>query len=62
MDGIELCRAIKKIQPDLPVVLITGYKPGELTEDAKNAGANAVLSKPFDIESFLEFLSDFCKK
>jgi CheY-like chemotaxis protein len=58
MDGVELCRVIKEIQPKLPVILITGYEPNKLVNEGKEAGANAVLIKPFDVRLLLKLLSN----
>ena len=48
MNGVELAREIRRLRPDLPVVLTTGY-----VEAARTAMAEGleVLVKPFQIES-----------
>ena len=43
MDGTALANAIRALKPDLPVLLMTGYKPA-------NAGSEfAILRKPFQL-------------
>ena len=37
---------IGDIRPDLPVVLLSGYVPERLPEDAARAGVKQVLHKP----------------
>lgn len=44
MNGTELIEALRKLRPDLPVVLLSGFaETGGLSE--ANTGANAVLQK-----------------
>lgn len=45
MNGIELAKALRRIRPDLQIVLMTGYS--EYLEEAKREFA--VLQKPFDV-------------
>ena len=56
MNGIELCRAIKALQPELPVVFMTAYS--ELVNEALKEGALATLTKPLDINLLLSFFSN----
>lgn len=55
MNGVELHRAIKAVEPDLPVVLMTAYSTDELVEESLQEGAIAVLPKPLDINLLLSF-------
>jgi DNA-binding NtrC family response regulator len=48
MDGIELMTKAKKLDPDLPVILITAYADVPSAVDAIKKGAHDYLSKPFD--------------
>lgn len=57
MNGVELYRAIKAIQPDLPVVLMTAYFTDKLVEEGLEDGAIASLTKPLDIDLLLGFFS-----
>ena len=53
-DGIELLRNLRKLESNTPVVLlITGFS--DLSTDAAyDIGADAILSKPFDVSELLE--------
>jgi len=62
MNGVELHRSIKSIQPDLPVVLMTAYSSDSLVEQGLSEGAIAVLGKPLDIALLLKSLSLLCKE
>jgi CheY-like chemotaxis protein len=52
-DGLELLRSLRALDCEVPVVmLITGFS--ELSHDsAYNLGADAVISKPFDVNELL---------
>ena len=50
MSGIELASAIKKIRPDVPVILTTGFPRQTDTQSAKRIGVHEVLCKPFTPE------------
>ena len=45
MDGIKACVAIKKLQPDLPVIALTSYNDDNLIIDMIQAGASGYLLK-----------------
>ncbi len=47
MSGIELLQAIRKIDPDVAVIVVTGYATIETAVEAMKQGASDYLSKPF---------------
>lgn len=47
MDGLELVRALRKIRPDLPVVLMTGAPDPEQSALLQELGIRHTLLKPF---------------
>jgi len=53
MDGSELLRIIKKIRPDIPVILCSGYSESMSQEIAVQSGAVAFLAKPVSIPALL---------
>lgn len=57
VNGVEICRAIKAQQPDLPVVLMTAYSSDWLVQEGLEEGAIASLVKPLDINLLLSFFS-----
>jgi signal transduction histidine kinase/ActR/RegA family two-component response regulator len=60
--GLDLIRAIKRLRPDLPCILITGFMEG-VTEDAVlAAGADALLHKPLDQRAFSETVQRFIRR
>ena len=62
VNGVELYRAIKTRQPDLPVVLMTAYSTDSLVEEGLEEGAIAALTKPLDINRLLCFFSSLRKE
>jgi len=54
MDGIEALKAIKKINPDMQVILLTGYATVEKGIEAMKLGAMDLIEKPADIETIAE--------
>lgn len=47
MTGIELSREIKKIRPDIPVILCTGYSEDLDQERCRQLGIDGYITKPF---------------
>ncbi|MAU11943.1 MAG: hypothetical protein CL607_19120 [Anaerolineaceae bacterium] len=48
MNGFDVCRAIKA-QYDIPVFMLTGLDAEEQRRQATEAGADAFITRPFDI-------------
>jgi len=57
ISGVDALKRMKAIVPALPIVLVSAYATDELMEEAKRAGAYAVLSKPLNFPMILSFLS-----
>lgn len=57
MTGVELCSEIKKVRPDLPVVLCTGYSEKVTTELLDRVGINRYCVKPVSMKEFAETVS-----
>ncbi len=50
MDGEHTLEELQRLQPDLPVVVMSGYQSDSAAEDLKAAGAVGFLAKPFTLE------------
>jgi two-component system response regulator (stage 0 sporulation protein F) len=50
MSGIETLEEIKKIAPDVPVVMMTAYGELELLAESKKHDSGYYIKKPFDLE------------
>lgn len=49
-DGVELLEQMRKIVPDLPVVMMSGFTVEERRDRARELGAKVCLKKPFELE------------
>ena len=58
VDGIQILRAAKKLDPYLPVVLITAHAGLQVAIDACNEGAYYFLEKPFANKHLLEICQE----
>jgi two-component system nitrogen regulation response regulator GlnG len=56
MDGMELMRKAKDLDPELPVILITGFAEVRGAVEAIRAGAHDFLAKPFEHPQVLRVL------
>lgn len=54
MNGLEVLRKFKKLQPEIKVLLISGLGDGLTLEEALGWGADGLIRKPFTIEEFLQ--------
>ncbi len=61
MNGLETFRELKKIDPDLKYVMMTGYSVDELLENARAEGVTNFFKKPFDINSINMFLKSYAQ-
>ena len=56
-DGIELLNHIKKIDNDLPVIMISGHANVQMAVDSLKLGAFEFMQKPFSTERLLNFVN-----
>jgi CheY-like chemotaxis protein len=56
MDGLALLREIKKLRPDLPVMMVTAYGDEERRRQATASGAADFITKPVDFGQLKERL------
>lgn len=53
VDGMDLVDIIKKIDVDLPIIIITAYGTNEIAKEAVQKGAYDFITKPFRKETIL---------
>ncbi|KIH76224.1 two component, sigma54 specific, transcriptional regulator, Fis family [Geoalkalibacter ferrihydriticus] len=53
MSGMEVLKAIRILQPDVPVIIITGYSTVDTAVEAMKNGAFDYLAKPFTPDQIL---------
>ena len=53
LDGVDAARAIQdQIGEHVPIMVLTGYDWGEIEDEAKTAGIDAFMPKPFFVSTF----------
>jgi DNA-binding NtrC family response regulator len=62
MSGLEVLKAVKALQPNVPVIIITGYATVDTAVEAMKNGAFDYLSKPFSPDQFLEKVEEALKQ
>ncbi len=53
IDGLEVLRRIKAIEPDIPVIMITAFATVEMSIQALRNGAYDMLTKPFEPDELI---------
>lgn len=57
-NGVKTTQQIREqVGSDIPILVLTSYDWGEIEDEAKNAGVNAFMPKPFFISTFKQALS-----
>jgi len=62
VNGYEVCKTIRVVQPDLPIILVTALGSVEQKLTGFDAGADDYLVKPFDFRELLARMRALLKK
>ncbi len=62
LDGIATLKAIKRIKPQIEVIMLTGNATTETASEGLEMGAMDYLMKPLDIESLVELINMALKR
>jgi DNA-binding NtrC family response regulator len=54
MDGIEVLKIFKRMDPDLPVIIITGHGSEQSAREGLALGAFDYLAKPCELEELID--------
>ena len=57
MDGVEVCKSVKQMRPDIDVIIITGYASVDTAVETMKYGAMDYVQKPFSEDELLKFVS-----
>ena len=60
-NGIELMREFRQSDPDMGIIIMTGYAEVDTAVDAVRLGANDFLKKPFDFDELLVRIGELMK-
>jgi len=60
MDGRTTFFEMRKLRPEIPVILSSGYDKIELQEEFKGEGLAGFLQKPYRLEEVKALVIDVC--
>jgi CheY-like chemotaxis protein len=56
MNGLDACRIILNLDPEVKVVMMSGYSEDKMMDEAISCGAVAKISKPFDLKTIVNLI------
>jgi DNA-binding NtrC family response regulator len=59
-NDLRLMAQIRQLVPDSALILMTAFGTPEVTQGARDLGAYAVMSKPFEMHDLPQLLQDAC--
>ena len=59
MNGLDAAFRIKKLSPEIPVLLITGWQTETDATFQKPSGIDEFITKPFDLEKLVELVDKY---
>lgn len=62
MNGLDATRIIKEVNHDIPVIALSAYAFDENIREAKAAGCDDFLAKPFRVEDLIETVAKYVKE
>ena len=62
MNGLDATRIIKEVHHDLPVVALSAYAFDENIREAKAAGCDEFMAKPFRVEDLIDLVEKYVKR
>ena len=62
MDGIEVLKVFKAMEPEMPVIILTGHGSETAAREGMEFGAFDYLVKPCDLSELVERIREACAK
>ena len=59
MNGLDATRIIKEVDSDTPIVALSAYAFDENIREAKAAGCDEFMAKPFRVENLIELVKKY---
>lgn len=59
MNGLELIKALRRLSPDVYIILITAYGTLDTEKRAFSLGSNEYMPKPFELIDLVERVHDY---
>jgi two-component system response regulator (stage 0 sporulation protein F) len=57
MNGVLALKEIKRLRPDMPVIMMTAFADQESLTESKRVGAEAILGKPLDLGCLIRLVN-----
>ena len=57
LDGLAFLKQIRALKPELAVIMMSAFWTPKTKEDARRLGAQAMLTKPFNMDEILAILA-----
>jgi DNA-binding NarL/FixJ family response regulator len=61
-NGASLARMVQKVDPDLPVVILTAYRDKEMEANLSKFGVKRILHKPINAEMLNQAVQDILRQ
>ena len=61
MNGIEMCAEIRKVNPSIPLILMSAYRAKEMSSKMSAAGISGFLAKPFRGNDVVDLVAKYLK-
>ena len=58
MDGIEVLKVFKKMDPHMAVIMLTGHGSETAAKDGMQLGASDYLTKPIDLDDLIDKIKE----
>ena len=62
MDGLELAQAVKKLQPKISIIILSGHDEFDYAKKAISVGVEDYILKPFTLDEILRCLNRVAEK
>jgi DNA-binding NtrC family response regulator len=62
MDGIEVLKILKKMDPRIAVIMLTGHGSAEAAREGIEHGAFDYLTKPCELDALITKINDAYRK
>ena len=59
MNGLDATRIIKEVNPTVPILALSAYAFQDSIQEARDAGCNEFISKPFKVEHLIETIEKY---
>ena len=61
MNGLDATRIIKEVNRNIPIIALSAYAFDENIKEAKEAGCDDFMAKPFRVEDLLDKIQKYLK-